>query len=397
MKTAASIDPLPGHTSIPPEHAWAAVLKRDRGFDGAFVFAVRSTGIYCRPSCAARRPRREVVTFFSTPGEAESAGFRACLRCTPRAHGDEDAGATLVLRACRTLESAAGSPVTLTELAGRLQVSRWRLHRTFKRVLGVTPREYAESRRMQGLRRRLKRAPGVAAAVYDAGWGSSSRLYERSDAQLGMTPATYVRGGLGLDIHFTTVASPLGRLLVAATGRGVCAIQLGASDRELEAGLKREYPAATLRRDDARLERVVSTLLEHVQGARVALALPLDVQATAFQRRVWQALQAIPYGSTRSYRDLAREIGNPAATRAVARACATNPVAIVVPCHRVVRSDGALGGYRWGVDRKRRLLKAEAAGGGEPARMSAGGPRGAPPAGTRAAGRGNSRGGRPAG
>jgi len=265
----------------------------------------------------------------------------------------------LVQRICRALEAEREGPWTLTSLGAAFGLSPYRLHRLFRRTLGVTPRQYADACRLRGLKQRLRNGEDVTSALYAAGYGSSSRLYEQAPAQLGMTPATYRRGGRGLRIHYTTVASPLGRLLVGATARGLCAVSLGDSDKTLEAILRREYSQAEIRRDGETLRDWVRALLAHLRGQPAKLALPLDIQATAFERRVWEALRRIPYGETRSYSAIARAMGKPSAARAVARACAKNPVAIVIPCHRVVRADGKSGGYRWGAARKRKLLARE--------------------------------------
>lgn len=347
---------------------WAAVLERDARQDGRFVYAVKSTGVYCRPSCPSRRPRRENVAFFGAPEEAERAGYRACRRCAPRS--SMAPAARTVQRACAYLDAHLDEPVTLEALGRAVGVSPYHLQKTFKRVTGVSPKEYVSARRVERLKGRLQQGDGVADATYEAGYGSGSRVYERSDAQLGMTPATYKRGGLGMTIRYGTAASPLGRLLVAVSERGVCAVTLGDSDAALEAALRREYPRARIERaqaggesGDAPLEEQIGAIIRHLEGTQPSLALPIDVQATAFQRRVWQALQEIPYGATRSYGEVAAAIGQPQAARAVAQACATNRVALVVPCHRVVRGDfatsGEAGGYRWGAERKRRLLERE--------------------------------------
>jgi AraC family transcriptional regulator of adaptative response/methylated-DNA-[protein]-cysteine methyltransferase len=323
-------------------------MARDRRYDGAFVYAVRSTGIYCRPSCASRRPRRTQVTFFPIPEAAEHEGFRACRRCHPAAANGGDPAVALVREACRALD------------AGRPAKSDPRLVRAFKRVLGITPKQYADARRVTRFKQELKRRKQVSPALYEAGYGSTSRVYERSDEQLGMTPATYARGGVGVDIVFVTVPTSLGRLLVAATERGVCRVMLGDNAAALEADLRREFDAARVRQDkDGKLEGFVAAILSYLEGREPHLDLPLDIRATAFQRRVWQELQRIPFGETRTYTHVAKAIGQPKATRAVARACATNPAALVIPCHRVVREDGEIGGYRWGVERKEWLLKKE--------------------------------------
>jgi AraC family transcriptional regulator of adaptative response/methylated-DNA-[protein]-cysteine methyltransferase len=340
--------------------AWDAVLGRDARRDGQFVYAVATTGVYCRPSCPSRRPRRERVRFFTAPEEAERAGFRACRRCRPREGAAPDA--RLVERACAYLETHLDEPVTLDTLGQALGVSPWHLQRTFKRLTGVSPKEMVRARRTERLKKRLQQGDDVAAATYEAGFGSGSRVYETSDARLGMTPATYRRGGAGMRIRFTTAGSSLGRLLVAMTERGVCAVALGDTDEELAGSLRREYPQAVIERaelDAEDLERRITAVLGFLEGTSPHLALPLDVQATAFQERVWKALQEIPAGETRTYGEIAAALGQPQAARAVARACATNPVALAIPCHRVVRGDGVSGGYRWGADRKSRILAGE--------------------------------------
>jgi len=333
-----------------PTERWQAVLARDRRFDGAFVYAVRSTGIYCRPSCASRRPRRTQVTFYPIPEVAEREGYRACRRCHPADAAGPDPAVTLVRDAARAI--AAGE---------RPHGDSRRLARAFKRVLGITPRAYAEARRVGRFKQELKRRKQVSPALYEAGYGSSSRVYERTDAHLGMTPATYAKGGVGVGIAYTTVATALGRLLVAATERGVCRVALGDTDAALEAELIAEFPAARVVQDKSgKLRGSVSAILAYLDGREPDLDLPLDIRATAFQRRVWQELQKIPFGQTRTYAEIARRIGQPKAARAVARACATNPAALIIPCHRVVRGNGDFGGYRWGVERKEALLESEA-------------------------------------
>lgn len=337
---------------------WQAVLERDRRFDGAFVLAVRTTGIYCRPSCPARRPQRKNVLFFPGPGAAEAEGFRACLRCKPR---DVATQAALARQVCAYLDAHADERVTLADLGAATGTSPQHLQRVFKRALGVSPRTWAEARRLETLRARLREGDSVTAAIYDAGYGSSSRLYERSDAQLGMTPAIYARGGAGARVDYAIVDCALGKLLVAATARGVCRVALAEDDVTLEQLLERELPAATRVRSDAAVGDGVREVLAWLDGEQRDLDLPLDIRATAFQRRVWEQLRAIPYGETRTYAEIARAIGQPTASRAVAQACASNPVALVVPCHRVTSTGGGLGGYRWGVERKRALLDRERA------------------------------------
>ncbi len=354
--------PVP-HTRRSAERLWQAVVTRDAGADGRFVFAVRSTGIYCRPSCPARRPRRSRVVFFHRPEDAERAGFRPCRRCRPH-DAAPDPRVALVQQACRYIEENLNTPAHLTAIAAHLGQRPHVVRRAFARLLGITPRQYLDACRMDHVKARLRARDAVAHALYEAGYGSSSRLYERAPVRLGMTPATYRRGGRGMRIRYAIVTSPLGRLLVGATERGLCAVSLGDSDVRLTAALRAEYPEADLRRDEDGLGPWAAALVKFLHGGRPHVALPLDIQATAFQQKVWNALRAIPYGDTRSYGEIARAIGRPTAVRAVARACAANPVALVIPCHRVVREDGGLGGYRWGIERKQALLDRERRGNG---------------------------------
>jgi AraC family transcriptional regulator of adaptative response/methylated-DNA-[protein]-cysteine methyltransferase len=342
-----------------PELMWQAVLSKDAAANGQFVFCVKSTGIYCKPSCPSRRAARERVEFFDTPNEAEAAGYRACLRCKPRLTGAKDPRVEMVERALRMLEEEHESALSLEELAEAVGSSPYHLQRTFKKIVGVSPRQYAEARRVDQFKGRMKEGADVTTAIYDAGYGSSSRLYEKSAANLGMTPATYGRGGAGMQVNYTVVDCALGKLLVAATERGICSVTLGDSEEGLEETLRDEFSSAMVKRDETSLGQWTSAIAEHLKGQQPHLELPLDVRATAFQRRVWEELQKIPYGVTHSYGEVAEAIGRPTAVRAVARACATNPVALVVPCHRVVREGGAMGGYRWGVERKKRLLEQE--------------------------------------
>lgn len=338
---------------------WQAVLTRDHRSDGAFLYAVRSTGIYCKPSCPSRRPRREQVVFFSIPQEAEKAGFRPCRRCHPQGRAENDPQVELVQDVCRYIETHSEEPLTLESMSEQVHISPYHLQRVFKRVMGITPRQYVQACRIEHLKTQIKEGAAVTSALYEAGYGSSSRLYEQAPAHFGMTPTAYRRGGQGMFIHYTIVDCPLGRLLVAATERGLCAVSLGNDDAELEAVLFTEYPAASIQRDENNLSSWVNALLRHLSGQQPHLDLPLDIQATAFQRRVWEELRAIPYGQTCSYSKIAERIGDTKKARAVALACANNPVAIVIPCHRVVRNDGNIGGYRWGVERKQMLLAQE--------------------------------------
>jgi len=365
LKAMSSSEPKPTaqpliDAAIDPadDQRWNAVAARDAAHDGAFVFAVSTTGVYCRPSCAARRPRRENVQFFLTTEQAEKAGYRACLRCRPKSAGG-NAPSDGVKAICRFIEQHLDEPVTLDRLGKEFHQSPFHLQRRFKAVLGITPREYADSCRLRLLKRNLQAGDSVTRAMYDAGYGSSSRLYEKTASQLGMTPDKYRRGAIAASIRYSCADSPLGRMLVAATERGICAIQFARTDGELIEGLKREFPFATRKSDDGGLQSWVDALLRHMRGKDLDSSLPLDIRATAFQRRVWAYLQSIPFGATRSYLQVAKGIGRPTAVRAVARACATNPVAVAIPCHRVVREDGSMGGYRWGIERKKALLELE--------------------------------------
>jgi AraC family transcriptional regulator of adaptative response/methylated-DNA-[protein]-cysteine methyltransferase len=342
---------------------WQAVIERDRSLDGAFVFAVSSTGVFCRPSCPARRPRRENVAFFEHATAAEKAGYRACLRCRPKAV-DGNPQSTLVRAICRYIEQhvvdqQVEERLTLNLLARQFRRSPFHLQRTFKAALGVSPKAYIDACRLRRVKQNLQAGHDVTTSLYAAGYGSSSRLYERTSAQLGMTPEKYRRGAMAAVVRFTIAPSPLGRMLIAATDKGICAIQFADSDRELHQGLMREFPFAVRRRDDAALGPWRVGLDRLIDGQDSHPSLPLDIRATAFQRRVWEHLQRIPRGETQSYSAVAKKLGMPKATRAVARACATNPVAIAIPCHRVVREDGELGGYRWGIERKEQLLAME--------------------------------------
>lgn len=347
------------------DERWQAVVDRDAALDGRFVFAVSSTGVYCRPSCAARRPRRENVAFFAAPVQAEAAGYRACLRCHPELLGGNQSDGVKAI--CRFIEQHLDEPLTLDRLGEEFRQSPFHLQRRFKAALGITPREYADSCRLRLLKRNLQAGESVTSAMYGAGYGSSSRLYERTASQLGMTPDKYRRGAIAAAIRYTCADSPLGRMLIAATDRGICAIQFARTDGELMEGLKREFPFAVRKPDDGGLKAWVKTLIESMRGRMSGKnhpsfqhdSLPLDIRATAFQRRVWTYLQSIPFGETASYRKVAKGIGRPTAARAVARACATNPVAVAIPCHRVVREDGSMGGYRWGIERKKTLLEIE--------------------------------------
>jgi len=345
--------------SITDDARWVRVLARDQASDGAFVYAVASTGVYCRPSCPSRRPARDKVKFFALPQLAEAAGFRACKRCRPADARARDPRLEAVGRALEAIAASDNGAPTLEILGKAAKMSPHHLQRLFTDLVGLSPRRYGEALRLGRLKENLRNGGGVADALYGAGYGSSSRLYEKAPRHLGMTPATYAKGGKGAEIAYATAASPLGRLLVAATRSGVAMVALGDDDRALERELRREFPLARLVRDRGRLAAQLRDILARLAGKASATALPLDVRATAFQGRVWRALQEIPAGETRSYGDIAKAIGRPNAARAVGRACASNPVAVVVPCHRAVGGAGALTGYRWGIERKQRLLAAE--------------------------------------
>lgn len=356
------------------EACWRAVVERDRSFDGRLVFAVSTTGVYCRPSCASRRALRKNVRFFGGPGPAEAAGFRPCKRCRPERSPDEAAGEALpgqVADWCGWIRDrvARGERATLQGLARRAGRSAGRVQRTFRAAVGVSPKRYAEGLRIERLKGSLRTAGSVTEAIYEAGFGSSSRVYDRGDARLGMTPRAYRRGGEGAEVSFAVLDLPelrdIGLLLVAATDRGLCSVALGSSEGELASRLRRELPRATLHRVEPPWSRPladwIAALRDHLRGRAARAALPLDVRATALRLEVWSYLRSIPAGEVRTYAEVAAAVDRPRAVRAVASACGANPIALLIPCHRVLRADGALGGYRWGLARKRRLLAAERA------------------------------------
>jgi AraC family transcriptional regulator of adaptative response/methylated-DNA-[protein]-cysteine methyltransferase len=345
--------------------AWQQVLARDAGADGQFVYAVKSTGIYCKPSCPSRRPERKNVSFFPNPALAEAAGFRACLRCEPsRVVPKPDLQAGAIQRAAEFLANHAGQWTSLDELANAAGMGKFALQRGFKRVLGVTPGEFAREQRKERFREKI-RTPKlrVTDAVYEAGFGSSSRLYEDIDATLGMSPTAMKAGGAGETIRYALADSPLGLMLVATTERGLCAVLFADSDAEGALELRERFPQAVLRRDDAGLGDTVRFVLARLRESSTASTLPFHVRATAFQQRVWRALLEIPRGETRTYAQIAEAVGSPSAVRAVGTTCGANLLAVVVPCHRVVGADGRLTGYRWGTERKRALLEMERASG----------------------------------
>ena len=345
-------------TQLTPDECWEAVASSDRTYDGVFVTGVTSTGIYCRPSCPARLPKRENVIFHEDCAAAERAGFRACKRCQP---DQRDAEVALVEQVCRHIDAHPAQTFTLAALGEVTSVSSSHLHRVFKRVMGITPRQYADSRRLETFTDQLKAGTPITSAALDAGYGSSSRVYEHVPTQIGMTPAEYQNGADGIDITYTIIDSPLGRVLIGATTRGICAVTIDDNDDTLINALHSEYPSATIQRADGDFEDYAAAILAYLHGEEPHLDLPIDIRVTAFQRRVLDTLRTIPYGETWSYAEVAHAIGKPTAARAVGRACATNPVALVIPCHRVTRADGGLSGYRWGVDRKVALLALEKA------------------------------------
>ena len=344
----------------PDDTRWTQVLTRAVEADGRFVYAVRSTGVFCRPTCPSRRPRRDQVQFFDQPRAAEHAGYRACLRCVPLGARPVNAAAKAVARAASYLRAHAADPVALADVAAHVDLSPSHLQRVFTAHTGVSPREFHAACRAEQFRRALRAGHDVTSATYEAGYGSPSRVSGHKPTGIGLTPAAYRRGAAGETIRYTVVPCSLGRLLVAATPKGVCAVRLGSADAGLVAELTREFPAADLRDGGLPGPWVASVRRVVDQRAASSTDVPLDVQGTAFQWTVWKALQAIPVGETRTYADVARAIGRPTAARAVARACATNPVAVVVPCHRVVPGAGGSGGYRWGLQRKKTLLQREA-------------------------------------
>ncbi|MBI4907458.1 MAG: bifunctional DNA-binding transcriptional regulator/O6-methylguanine-DNA methyltransferase Ada [Acidobacteria bacterium] len=351
--------------SINEDQFWTAVQNRDRSFDGKFFFGVLTTGVYCRPSCACRLPLRKNVRFFLEPGEAERAGLRACERCRPLATRGADPDAARVETACAFIREHAQESIRLADIAAHVGLSAFHFQRSFKAILGVTPAQYHEGCRLEALKSGLRTMGKVTDAIYEAGYGSGSRVYEKVDTRLGMTPSQYRGGGRGVSISYASTECALGRMMIGATDRGICFLHFGDSDDELVAMLRREYPQAQLgpmqKPYQPQFREWMASLDQHLRGQSPRLDLPLDLRATAFQLKVWRYLQSIPYGSVQSYGEVAAGLGQPTATRAVARACATNRVALVIPCHRVIRGTGEMGGYRWGVDRKRTLIDTERA------------------------------------
>ncbi len=348
-----------GADALTDNDRYAAVSRRDGAFDGRFFYGVKTTGVYCRPSCAARLALRKNVSFHLSCDAAEIAGFRPCKRCRPNEASQQERHAEIVCQACRLIDQAEEIP-SLEDVARQVGVSPFHFHRIFKQVTGVTPKGYASARRAARLRDGLDSSETVTNAIYDAGFNAPSRFYESAAKRLGMTPGAYRKGGVDIAIHFAVAQCSLGAILVAATDKGVCAISFGDEPDALVRALQDRFPKAELMGGDAEFETLVARVVGFVEAPGQGLDLPLDIRGTAFQQRVWQALRAIPAGTTASYARIAAEIGAPAAVRAVAQACATNTLAVAIPCHRVVRSDGALSGYRWGVERKRALLDREA-------------------------------------
>ncbi|MEH1977546.1 MAG: bifunctional DNA-binding transcriptional regulator/O6-methylguanine-DNA methyltransferase Ada [Nostoc sp.] len=346
-------------TQLLEETLWEAVLNRDSTIDGKFFYGVRSTGIYCRPICSSRRPNRNQVCFFQSAQEAEIAGFRPCKRCQPQSKTVPNPVKAKVLTACRYIEAQVDHIPTLSELCSQVEMSPSYLQRIFKQIIGVSPFQYADALRSQRLKQRLQSGEEIAHAVYDTGYGSSSQLYEKAPKQLGMTPKTYQQAGKTISIVYAITSSPLGYLLVATTEKGICAVKLGDEADKLEHILNQEFHQAHIMRDDHTHKEWIQAILDLIAGDETHLDLPLDVRGTAFQKQVWEALQKIPYGETRTYTDIARNLAKPQAVRAVGNACGANPIALIVPCHRVLRSDGSLGGYHWGIERKQKLLTQE--------------------------------------
>jgi AraC family transcriptional regulator of adaptative response/methylated-DNA-[protein]-cysteine methyltransferase len=352
------------------ERCWKAVLAKDTRQDGCFYFGVLTTGVYCRPSCPARKPLRKNVRFYETPEAAERDGLRACRRCRPTAGHTPTANSARIQQLCEyiRLHIDDGNALTLENLSRQAGLSPSYLQRTFKSIAGVSPKEFADACRVQKFKRQLREGGSVTNAIYEAGFGSSSRLYERIDSRLGMTPSEYRSGGGSVPISYVCINTPLGVMTIAATDRGLCSLQFGDSREQLIENLRAEFPAAAIeeakRPYSEQLELWIDALSRHLRGEQPRLEIPVDVRATAFQASVWNYLQSIPYGKTRTYSEIARSLGKPGAARAVGNACALNRVALVIPCHRVIRGDGHLGGYRWGLQRKQHLLEAETAGSG---------------------------------
>jgi AraC family transcriptional regulator of adaptative response/methylated-DNA-[protein]-cysteine methyltransferase len=360
MASLATMTPTPKPVFASDDARWAAVTRRDRAADGAFFYSVRTTGVYCRPSCAARQARRENVAFYASRADAERAGFRPCKRCRPTEAGLAARQADAVAKACKLIDEAEEMP-GLEALASAAGMSRFHFHRVFKQLTGVTPKAYADAHRRGRVHDELTQSESVTSAIYGAGFNSSGRFYAASNDMLGMTPTEFRKGGTGAEIRFAVGECSLGAILVAASAKGVCAIMFGDDPAALVDELQDRFAKAKLIGGDSGFEKLVAKVVGFVEAPQLGLDLPLDVRGTAFQQRVWQALRKIPAGETASYADIAKRIGKPTAMRAVAQACAANKLAVAIPCHRVVRNDGALSGYRWGVARKEALLAREKA------------------------------------
>lgn len=357
MKTAPRSNPTPYATD---EERYNAIANRDVMADGRFYFSVKTTGVYCRPSCAARRARRENVQFHDSCEAAERAGFRACKRCQPDGPALEEQYAAKIARACRSIETVEDAP-SLDTLAKAAGMSRFHFHRVFTKLTGLTPKAYAKAHRAERMRKELPKQDSVTEAIYEVGFNSSGRFYAESSKMLGMAPKSFRKGGAGAVIRFAVGECSLGSILVASSEKGVCAILMGDDPDELTKDLQVRFPRAQLMGGDREYERVIAQVIGFVEAPQLGLSLPLDVRGTAFQQRVWQALCQIPVGKTESYAEVAQRIGSPKSVRAVAGACAANAIAMAIPCHRVLRTDGSLSGYRWGVERKRALLSKESA------------------------------------
>lgn len=337
---------------------WQAVITRNRNYDGKFVYGVISTKIYCHPSCPSRKPRREKVLFFSQKIEAENKGFRACKRCFSK-NQLEKSHLELIQQICNFLKQEFDKNHSLNELASKFNISPYHLQRTFKKIIGITPRQYTEALRMENFKNQLRQNKKIINAVYESGYNSSSSLYQFSASNLGMTPNTYRKGGKNMIINYTIVPCSMGYLLVATTKQGICSVKLGDTKSELESILYKDFHQAELIFDSGTHQDWVKIILTFIDGNQPHLDLPLDIRGTAFQKQVWEALQKIPYGETSTYKNIANQINKPKSVRAVGNACGANPTALIVPCHRVIKNDGSLGGYRWGIERKKKLLNLE--------------------------------------
>jgi AraC family transcriptional regulator of adaptative response/methylated-DNA-[protein]-cysteine methyltransferase len=357
VKKSPEIEKKAAATMLDPR--WASVAARDKRTDGDFYYSVKTTGVYCRPSCGARLARPENVRFHKTTEDAEKAGFRPCKRCRPSGLSLDEKNSVKIAKACRMIE-ASEEPIPLDKLSKAAGMSPYHFHRTFKTATGLTPADYAKAHRSERVRKTLSGGRSVTDAIYDAGYNSSSQFYETSNEVLGMTPTAFQGGGANTTIHFAIGESSLGPILVAKSDRGVCAVLIGDDPADLVNDLQDRFPKANLVGDESGYEEMVAKVVGLIEAPSAGLDLPLDIRGTAFQQRVWNALQQIPVGSTASYADIAKQIGLPKSVRAVAQACAANSIAVAIPCHRVVKSDGKLSGYRWGVERKRTLLEREA-------------------------------------